>query len=147
MKRSVQPIICWLEESFSVRFHIKNHISASSLSTPQQLLFHIYFLQTHYDSAASFERRRMEGFRLIHQAGLLLLSASFRRNILHSVDCTFTEKTFFVVHEMSRYTWSKNKKQRQCQPCRRSFFALLKLLHGYTLLFYDLYIFVSLKPS
>ena len=89
----------------------------------------------------------MEGFRLIHQAGLLLLSASFRRNILHSVDCTFTEKTFFVVHEMSRYTWSKNKKQRQCQPCRRSFFALLKLLHGFTLLFYDLKTFsLALNP-
>ena len=79
---------------------------------------------------------------------LLLLRASFRRNILHSVDCTFTKKTFFVVHKMSRYTWSKNKKQRQCQTCRRSFFVLLKLLHGYTLLFVTAGILTSgLTPS
>ena len=79
---------------------------------------------------------------------LLLLRASFRRNILHSVDCTFTKKTFLVVHKMSRYTWSKNKKQRQCQTCRRSFFVLLKLLHGYTLLFVTAGILTSgLTPS
>ena len=84
--------------------HKESYQRLLRLSTPQQLLFHIYFLQTHYDSAASFERRRMEGFRLIHQVGLLLLSASFRRNILYSVDCTFTKKAFLVVHKMSRYT-------------------------------------------
>ena len=63
---SVQ-IICWLEESFSVRFHIKNHISAFFALVLHSSFYFIYFLQTHYDSAASFEWKDSDWYiRLVY---------------------------------------------------------------------------------